>query len=110
MKLLLDQNISKKLARKLQEYYPKSIHVESINLTMANDMKIWNYAKANKFTIVTQDADFFDILMIKGHPPYIVWLQMGNTSSLNILNKLINNKQKILELQEDSVSGCIEIE
>lgn len=110
MKLLLDQNISKKLVRKLQEYFPNSIHIASIKLNKANDIEIWNYAKANNFTIVSQDADFFEILIMRGHPPHVVWLKMGNTSSLNILNKLISNRKKIVELQENNFSGCIEIE
>jgi predicted nuclease of predicted toxin-antitoxin system len=53
MKLLLDQNISYKLVKRLAEYFPGTSHIKFENLSEASDFDIWNFAKINDFIIVT---------------------------------------------------------
>lgn len=60
MKLLLDENLSRKLVPFLQEDYPGSSHVVFLGLERQADRRIWDYAKANDFVIVTSDSDFHD--------------------------------------------------
>ena len=40
-------------------------------LENASDRKIWEFAKKEGFTIVTFDADFYDLVTLFGHPPKI---------------------------------------
>ena len=73
MKLLLDANISWRLAVKLKLHFTDCVHIEFTSLTFpAEDKEIWNYALINQFIIVTNDEDFLDLLNIKGFPPKIV--------------------------------------
>ena len=44
MKLLLDQNLSRVLIRRLSDEYPESVHVAEIGLDTAADREIWEYA------------------------------------------------------------------
>jgi predicted nuclease of predicted toxin-antitoxin system len=53
MKLLLDENISHRLAPLLQSNFPGSEHVTSAGLAGASDRSIFNYAIENGFTLVT---------------------------------------------------------
>ena len=69
MKLLLDQNISRKLVAKLETLFPGMSHVFLLGLQQAADSKIWEYAKAHEYTIVTQDSDFSEYVTLFGHPP-----------------------------------------
>jgi hypothetical protein len=46
MKLLFDQNLSPRLPRLLADIYAASIHVREIGLRDADDLAIWQYAKA----------------------------------------------------------------
>jgi predicted nuclease of predicted toxin-antitoxin system len=78
MKLLLDQNLSYRLAKTLNSLPFKIAHVSEVGLSETSDMKIWTYAKENNFCIVTFDADFNDIQTIKSFPPKIIWLRFGN--------------------------------
>ncbi|MBC7855829.1 MAG: DUF5615 family PIN-like protein [Pirellulaceae bacterium] len=78
MKLLLDQNLSPKLAIRLAELFPGSAHVQSFALDCAEDDVVWEYARLNGFAIVTKDADYDNLGVIRGHPPKIIWLQLGN--------------------------------
>ena len=47
MKLLFDQNLSPRLPGLLADIYADSIHVRQMGLRDADDLEIWEYAKAN---------------------------------------------------------------
>jgi len=67
MKLLIDENISWRIVKPLQEFYPDTIHVNRTNIAQpSKDTLIWEYAKKNNFIIVTNDEDFIDLLTLKG--------------------------------------------
>ena len=53
MKLLLDENLSRRLVPFLQNNYPNSTQVALINLQSSTDLQIWEYAKLHSFVIVT---------------------------------------------------------
>ena len=75
MKLLFDENLSRKLAVRLAELYPGSKHVSDVGLLEKADSEIWTYARQNGFLIVTADADFFDFAANLGPPPQVIWLR-----------------------------------
>lgn len=50
-----------------------------------SDREIWEFAKKEGFTIVTFDADFYDLVTLYGHPPKVIWLRIGNTTSDNLI-------------------------
>jgi predicted nuclease of predicted toxin-antitoxin system len=60
VKLLFDQNLSRKLVTRLAALFPDSSHVQFHALSEAEDSEIWEFAKAQNFCIVTQDADFVE--------------------------------------------------
>ena len=75
MKLLLDENLSRRLVDRLADLFPGSAHVASQGLLQASDQQIWTYAKHNGYTIVSADADFYELATTFGPPPKIVWLR-----------------------------------
>ncbi len=99
MKLLFDQNISFRIVNKVDDYFPGSKQVRQIGLDGASDAKIWEYAKANDFTIVTFDSDFFDFSILKGIPPKVIWLRSGNTTT--------NKVAEIIKKESDMIRGFI---
>lgn len=84
MKLLIDENLSPRLVERLTDLYPDSVHVREVGLERAPDEAVWNYARANAFTIVTQDADFGEMSVLLDSPPKVIWLRRGNCSSIEI--------------------------
>jgi predicted nuclease of predicted toxin-antitoxin system len=58
----------------------------------SKDSDIWEYARLNQFSIVTFDSDFYDISVINGHPPKIIWIRSGNLTTNQIAKLLIQNK------------------
>lgn len=97
MKLLFDQNISFRIIQKIEAFLPLSSQVRLIGLENAKDSEIWEYARKNEYTIVTFDTDFYDLSLIKGVPPKIIWLRLGNTSTDNIVHCLKQNDELINE-------------
>jgi predicted nuclease of predicted toxin-antitoxin system len=97
MRLLFDQNISFRIVRKLRDIYPESRQIRELGLENFTDIKIWNYAKTHNFTIVTFDTDFYDISLLRGIPPKIIWLRIGNTKTENLIKVLRENSDLINE-------------
>jgi predicted nuclease of predicted toxin-antitoxin system len=58
MKLLLDENLSRRLVPQLLDVFPETIHVADVDMLRTPDPDIWQYAKENDFTIITKDDDF----------------------------------------------------
>jgi predicted nuclease of predicted toxin-antitoxin system len=50
----------------------------------ADDGVIWDYAKANDFTLVSQDVDFADMAILYGPPPKVIWLRCGNQPTTTV--------------------------
>ncbi|MDP4011421.1 MAG: DUF5615 family PIN-like protein [Candidatus Roizmanbacteria bacterium] len=109
MKLLLDQNISRKLLKRLEVSFPGSNHVYLLGLHTGSDEEVWNYAKEHGYTIVTQDSDFYDRGLIYGYPPKVVWLRIGNASTKSIEELFVRQTENIIHFGNDISLGCIEI-
>jgi len=109
MKLLLDQNISRKLVKELEDLFPKSNHVYLLGLHQVSDKEIWDYAGDNSFTIVTQDSDFNERSIIYGYPPKVIWLRTGNTSTQNIKRLLEKHRRDIFLFENDKSLSCLQI-
>ena len=113
MKLLFDQNISFRVAKKLQNHFPGCMHVSDCKLNDTEDSDIWEYAKTNDFAIVTFDSDFYDISIINGHPPKIIWIRTGNLKTNEVIQLLTENQKTIADFIEGTVLkdfACLELE
>lgn len=75
MKLLFDENLSRKLVVRLAELYPESAHVVELDLLESPDREIWEVAKTRDFVIVSTDSDFYELATTVGPPPKVVWLR-----------------------------------
>lgn len=109
MKLLFDQNLSYKLKTRLKDEFPDSSHVSDFRMNESDDLAVWDYAKAHQFTIVTCDADFFDIMLVKGFPPKVIWIKKGNSSTQSIYDSILLRLSLIRDFVSSRESGCLEI-
>jgi predicted nuclease of predicted toxin-antitoxin system len=109
MKLLLDENLSRRTVAFLLDSFPESTQIALLGMENADDRAVWDYAKTNHFVIVTKDADFFEMFNIYGQPPKIIWLKTGNQSKAATINALLTNQQAIETALLDEDKACIEI-
>ena len=95
MSLLIDENLSPRLALALADSFPGSIHVRDVGLTGADDLKIWSFAADRGYAILSKDDDFKSLSLLKGAPPKVIWLVIGNTSTDAILQLLLRHSAAI---------------
>ena len=109
MKLLLDENLSRRIVPFLQTVYPDSSQVALLGLESASDSEIWQYAKDNRFVIVSRDSDFQERSLVAGHPPQVVWLKIPNRSKTVVLNILLDHHIEIKQALIEQNRACVEI-
>ena len=109
MKLLLDENLSRRIAPFLQTDFPGSSQVVLLELESAGDSTIWQYAKDNGFVIVSRDSDFQERSLVAGHPPQVVWLKIPNRSKSFVLNILLEHRAEIEQALTEQNLACVEI-
>jgi predicted nuclease of predicted toxin-antitoxin system len=109
LKLLFDQNLSRKLVTRLADICPTSSHVQFHNLEEKTDTEIWEFAKINDFCIVTQDADFAERSRLYGSPPKVIWLRCGNAPTKEVEDLLRSGIDAIQELLSQPNFHCLEL-
>ncbi|MBF2009460.1 MAG: DUF5615 family PIN-like protein [Chlorogloeopsis fritschii C42_A2020_084] len=107
MKLLFDHNLSPNLINRLHELYPNSNHVYYLGLEQLPDTEIWEFAKREGFLIVTKDADFSELSVLRGFPPKIIWIRRGNCKTADIEAILRSHYNDIEELSRTEAVGVL---
>ena len=97
MKLLFDENLSPKLPNRLRDLFPNSLHVRDVGMKATIDPMVWDYAKDNDLTLVSKDSDMHDLSLVFGNPPKVIWLRLGNCSTLQVEN-LLRREFRAMEL------------
>jgi len=105
MKLLVDMNLSPKLADLLSSNYITSIHWSAVGKMTATDSEIVNYAMQNNYVIVTCDLDFSAILAVThGKKPSIIQVRTRYISLPDLADILVKSIQ---QNNNDLNSGAI---
>ena len=108
-KLLFDNNISHRVLPRIAKLFADSTHVMLEKLDEASDLEVWEFAKANNYTIVTKDSDFNDLVIFKGIPPKVIWLKIGNCKVVEIEKILKEYEQTIKVFLDEEESAILEI-
>jgi predicted nuclease of predicted toxin-antitoxin system len=109
VKLLLDENLSRRLVPALQTAFPGSSHVVLVGLERADDRSVWNFAKANDYVILTKDDDFTILLTLFGYPPKVILLKLGNSANHAVIAALQTQRELIEKELSDAAVGLVAI-
>ncbi|MBL7963651.1 MAG: DUF5615 family PIN-like protein [Flavobacteriales bacterium] len=107
MKFLIDENLSDKLVARLDAAYPGSKHVKQVQLAAHADADLWELARKDGFIILTQDDDFVEMSMMRGAPPKVVHLAMGNHTTKEWLTIIQANTVAISHFAADPDTGLL---
>ena len=107
IQLLFDQNLSPRLVNRLADLYPNSNHLFNLSLDTAEDSIVWQYARENNFIVVTKDADFSELISIRGFPPKVVWIRLGNCKTNDVENIIRLHSQEIKQFSLDNNLGIL---
>ncbi len=109
MKLLLDENLSRRLVPFLQHDFPGTTQVVLLGMESASDKEVWQRAKDEGYVVVTRDADFQELSLVWGAPPQVIRLRTPNQTRAAVLKLLLDNKASIISALEQDARASIEL-
>ena len=109
MRVLFDEQLSESLVQRLQDLSPDAVHVRVLGIGGAGDEVIWQRAIELGCVLVTKDEDFHRLSVLKGFPPKVVWIRLGNCTTRDIATLLRERWPKIEEFVHDPVVALYEL-
>ena len=93
MRLLFDEQLSARLCATLANVYPNSLHVEQIGLGGASDEAVWVAAAERTCVLVTKDEDFHRLSVLRGAPPKVIRIRLGNVPTEEVARLLRERRE-----------------
>lgn len=110
MKILVDQNISFRLVAHLTDAFSEVEHIKAFDLIDSNDYQIFMFARQQGYSaVLTQDEDFYSLLLEHGTPPKVIWLRVGNCSTMFLSEVILRNAGIIESFLKETGQDCLEI-
>jgi predicted nuclease of predicted toxin-antitoxin system len=82
MKIWIDAHISPGVAAWINENFDfETFSLRGIGLRDADDIEIFQRARAEDVVFITKDSDFVDLVEVRGAPPKVILLRCGNTTN-----------------------------
>jgi predicted nuclease of predicted toxin-antitoxin system len=72
-----------------------------------DDLEVWKRAKDTGFCIVSKDSDYYDLSVLQGQPPKVIWLRLGNCTTRDIFECLRNYRPAIDEFGDDASESVL---
>jgi predicted nuclease of predicted toxin-antitoxin system len=101
VKLLIDENLSRKLVPLIRDLYPGSMHASLLGLLQADDELVWQYAQTEDYCILTADSDFHELAIFRGSPPKVIWLRNCDCPTAVAESLIRSQTIRIIEFLED---------
>jgi predicted nuclease of predicted toxin-antitoxin system len=96
-----------KLVDRLADLFPGSEHVQSVALDCAFDDDVWDYALRNEFAIVSKDEDYNNLSVLRGAPPKVIWVQLGNCTTAQVEAAFRDHYPDIEAFEKDTSAGTL---
>jgi len=107
MKLLFDENLSPKLVDLLSDIFPECSHVRDIGMASASDPTIWQHALKEDLIVVSKDEDFHHLSFLRGAPPKVIGIHLGNSSTKRVAQLLRERHAQITAFNLESASAFL---
>lgn len=105
--LLFDENISIRVPEILQEVFPGAKHVKDFSLIESPDSDVWDRAKEEGLAIISKDDDFIQRSLVFGHPPKVILLSVGNSSTRDLITFLKSRALTIHSFIDESEESLL---
>lgn len=107
--IALRRNLSPDLPRLLAGEYPDSAHLRDLGLVGADDSVIWQEAANRGFAVVSKDDDFLELAILRGAPPKIVALALGNCRTSEVAAALRTARDRMEQFARDPDASVLEV-
>jgi predicted nuclease of predicted toxin-antitoxin system len=109
VRLLIDEQLPARLCDLPADLYPQSLHVTQIGLGGATDEAVWSAAAEHGCVLVTKDEDFHRLSVLRGGPPRVIWLRLGNASTDEVARLLRERRGDIARFQRQDEVTVLEL-
>jgi predicted nuclease of predicted toxin-antitoxin system len=109
MRLLFDEQLSERLVRLFGDVYPDSRHVTHVVGEGAPDEAVWRAAVEHRCALVTRDEDFHRLSVLRGAPPKVIWLRIGNCTSSEVARLLRVHRETVRAFLDQSDATVLEL-
>lgn len=97
LKFIIDTQLPPLLSRQLTEKGFDSIHtVDCPNGIFTSDTEIRRIAVSENRIIITKDSDFHDYYVMKGAPPKVLLLKIGNCNNQELSETIFSRFDKLI--------------
>ena len=101
LKFIVDTQLPPSLSQKLILDGFDSIHTTSFeNGHLMNDKTIRHIAVTENRIVITKDTDFLDYFILRGAPPQVLLIELGNISNSRLFAIFNSNIEQIKKLFE----------
>jgi predicted nuclease of predicted toxin-antitoxin system len=107
VRFLLDENLPERLVQAIAQRFPRGLHVRALGLGGATDLLLWDRAVVERCVLVTKDEDFVKLSVLRGPPPKVVWLNVGNAGTAVIAALLLQHAEAIEEFEAHPELGFL---
>ena len=108
LRFIVDTQLPPSLAEFFKRRGFDAIHVVNCSQgALTSDKEIINIATEEKRIIITKDSDFMDYYSLKGYPPAVLLLQLGNIKNNELFFILDNHLEQITSLFADQTKLLI---
>jgi predicted nuclease of predicted toxin-antitoxin system len=110
VKLLLDENLSRRIVSALQERFPGTTQVGLLGLERSTDAQLCDYASQHDYVLVSKDDDFQALVAARAYRPKLIRLAMGNATNAEVLATLLSAADRLDESLSMPDVGVVVIE
>ena len=107
MRLLFDENLSPALPGQLAGLFPDSVHVRDLGLVGADDLALWRAAAEQGLVLTTKDDDFVELSILRGAPPKVLRITLGNCRTAEIVVLLSAEHARIERFVGDAEASIL---
>ena len=109
MRLLLDEQLSEELCALLQDVFADSLHVRTLGEGGSPDERIWKLAIERECVLVTKDEDFHRLSVLRGAPPKVVWIRIGNCTTDDVARLVRAHAADIVRFVQQDEATVLEL-
>ena len=109
MRLLFDEQLSEELSQLLLDVFPDSVHVRRLGAGGASDAAVWQLALERQCLLVTKDEDFHRLSVLRGAPPKVIWIRLGNCTTRDVADLLRRHVADVRRFTEQDEATFLEL-
>ena len=92
----------------MADVFPGALHVRLLCRGGARDPDVWE-AREHGCVLVSKDEDFHRLSLLRGAPPKVVWLRIGNCATEDISRLLSMHADDIRQFEAQANATVLEL-